>query len=426
MKSTASLGISRSQFDAVIFDLDGVVTESAVKWIGALRAAGFKTAIVSSSKNCRRILVEARIGDLFDAQVDGLDSDEIGLDGKPAPDIFLEAARRLGVDPGRAAVIDHATSGVEAGRRGGFKLVIGVDRAGQAQRLKEMGADQVVRDLSDIPIGAESETPDSSDLPSALEHLDNLAALMKRRRTAVFLDYDGTLTPIVERPEDAYLPDLTRLSVERLARHCTVAVVSGRDLPDLRQRVDLDHITYAGSHGFDIKGPDGVEMQNEEGVKFLPILDRAERRLRELTSSVPGAQVERKKFSVAVHYRRVDLSRAREVASYVHEVAGQFEGLQQSEGKKVFELQPKVDWHKGKAVLWLLKALGLNHEGVVPIYIGDDTTDENAFRSLRDHGIGIVVEEGARMTSAQYVLRDTEQVREFIDRLAALLEGERT
>ncbi len=115
-----------------------------------IREAGIKTAVVSSSSNCATVLEVAKIADLFDARVDGVDIVEQGLAGKPAPDCFLDGARRLGTSPGRCAVVEDAISGVQAGRAGGFGLVIGVARKGDARALRDNGADLVVADLAEL------------------------------------------------------------------------------------------------------------------------------------------------------------------------------------------------------------------------------------------------------------------------------------
>jgi beta-phosphoglucomutase family hydrolase len=121
----------------------------SVKYLEAVRVAGLKTAVVSASKHCTEVLKAAGIGG-FDAQVDGNVTESRRLKGKPAPDTYLEAARMLGVEAPRAAVFEDALAGVAAGRAGGFGLVVGVDRAGQAQALREHGADVVVHDLAEL------------------------------------------------------------------------------------------------------------------------------------------------------------------------------------------------------------------------------------------------------------------------------------
>lgn len=128
------------------------VYESSIALVRALRTAGFKTAVVSSSKNCVPILESAHALDLFDAKVDGTDAEYLGLKGKPAPDIFLAAAKALDVEPARAVVVEDAIAGVQAGRAGGFGLVVGVDRGHQAGMLLASGADLVVTDLGALKI----------------------------------------------------------------------------------------------------------------------------------------------------------------------------------------------------------------------------------------------------------------------------------
>jgi alpha,alpha-trehalose phosphorylase len=126
------------------------VFPGSVAWVRELRENGLKTAVVSSSRNCAAVLAYAGISDLFDIRVDGETALELHLPGKPAPDTFLEAARRLGIPPGRAVVVEDALAGVAAGRAGSFGLVVGVDRGGNAAGLAAHGADIVVGDLSEL------------------------------------------------------------------------------------------------------------------------------------------------------------------------------------------------------------------------------------------------------------------------------------
>ncbi|SFY52929.1 HAD family hydrolase [Streptomyces sp. F-1] len=124
--------------------------EGSVRFLHAVREAGLRCAVVSSSANARDVLAAAGIGDLFDERIDGVVAHERELRGKPAPDTYLEAARALAVEPAAAAVFEDALAGVEAGRAGGFGLVVGVDRVGQADELRAHGADVVVRDLAEL------------------------------------------------------------------------------------------------------------------------------------------------------------------------------------------------------------------------------------------------------------------------------------
>jgi len=252
-------------------------------------------------------------------------------------------------------------------------------------------------------------------IPSALEHVQEIAG--RSHRVAVFLDYDGTLTPIVCQPENAWLSDSMRQALRELAVRARVAILSGRDLDDVRRRVDIDSIVYGGSHGFDIAGPGGLRRQM--ATEFLPGLDVVEKELHQGLDGIPGARVERKRFSVAAHYRNVDENDVPKVEQAVGEVAMRNRELRRINGKKVYELLPAIDWDKGKAMLWLLEMLGLKRENVRPIYIGDDRTDEDAFRALQQSGIGILVSEQSQPTAARYALKDPHEVEDFLRELAA-------
>jgi alpha,alpha-trehalase len=388
---------------------------STLDLIHSAKKHGLKTAVISSSKSCAMILDSVNLSDLFDVRVDGLDSEILKIAGKPAPDIFLEAARQLQVEPKRAVVIEDAVSGVQAGRAGGFGRVIGIARASGKEALRENGADIVVEDLSEICIagGLEAAEP----LPSALDAFEEISRQAEERRIAVFLDYDGTLSPIVETPEQAVMPEDAREAVTELSRHCAVGIISGRDLKDVWDKVQIDSIVYAGSHGFDIAGPKGLQVEHAVGEEFLPVLDTAEKELSGKLDSIQGVLVERKKFAIAIHYRRARPENVEGVETIVDEIAEKHPELRKSYGKKIFELQPQIDWHKGKALFSLLGTLKLDEEDVLPFYIGDDVTDEDAFRALRGRGIGIVVQDKPYETAAVYSLKNPDEVCEFLLRL---------
>jgi alpha,alpha-trehalase len=138
-------------FRAALARTGGDPYPTTLELISALRERGVRTAVVSSSRNCAAVIEAAGIGELFDAKVDGIDAAELGMPGKPEPALFLEAARRLGLDPAHAAAVEDAIAGVE-GRRGGFALVVGVDRGAQFDALTTAGADIVVADLAELAI----------------------------------------------------------------------------------------------------------------------------------------------------------------------------------------------------------------------------------------------------------------------------------
>ncbi|MDJ0937056.1 MAG: trehalose-phosphatase [Kiloniellales bacterium] len=415
------LGSRKNQLFLEAIRRKGVeVYGTSVDFMKRAKAHRIRVAVVSSSRNCREVLKATGIGELFDAQVDGVVAKEWMLAGKPAPDTFLEAARRLGVKPNRAAVVEDAISGVQAGKAGDFKLVVGVSRHGEPELLRQSGANIVVSDLSEISFG-EGKRAVNKIAPSAFEKRDELWARVGNRRVAVFLDYDGTLTPIVGRPELAVLSEEMRETLAALSQRCPVMVISGRDRGDVERLVGLKGLVYAGCHGFDIAGPEGPGLSHLEASGYAPIVAQAARDLERELAPIPGIIVENKTYAVAVHFRLAGTEDIGRVEHIVDGVVARNPQLRKTGGKKVFELRPNMDWDKGKAVLWLLDALDLDTAEVVPLYIGDDVTDQDAFDALHGKGLSILVAQDPQATRADYRLADPAEVGRFLEELTAVL-----
>jgi len=406
-------------FNAYLEKQGAQVYEDTLSLVYELKKQGWKMAVISASKNCVPVLESVGITDWFDTIVDGIVSQDIGIKGKPAPDIFFEAASRLGTTPGRSAVFEDAIAGVEAGKKGGFYQVIGVNRAENEDNLKKAGADVVFSDLCNISINGRFPVrkKQMASLPSGLDHVKQILDQAGDRKPALFLDYDGTLTPIVNDPDKAFLENGMRQTLKKVAEKWVVAVISGRDLKTIQDFVQLDNLYFAGSHGFDIAGPAGLNLDMQKGKDFLPVLDSARKSLEETLSDIPGAAIERKKFSIAIHYRNVDQAQTSSVKQVVRHVQAEHPELRITEGKKVFELQPDIEWHKGKALTWLMEKLGLDLDTYYPMYMGDDITDEDAFESLNTIGTSIVVKGSSHPTSADFVLENTRETAEFLENL---------
>jgi len=264
-----------------------------------------------------------------------------------------------------------------------------------------------------------------ADLPHALRDRDELARRLAEKRPAVFLDYDGTLTPIVDRPEDAIISSRMRDAIRLLARRCPVCVVSGRDRRVVQDLMGLDNLIVAGSHGFDIWSPDAGTLEHEASGGFEALLERVTNRVRDQAGAIDGALIEPKKASVAVHYRLVSDSERPRIKALVDRLLAEHpDELKVTPGKMVYEIQPKLDWDKGKAVLHLLGALDLDHEDIVALYLGDDITDEHAFEALKGMGVGVFVgdpddpEVAGRPTAADFVLTSIQEVERFLGTLA--------
>ncbi len=265
-----------------------------------------------------------------------------------------------------------------------------------------------------------------ADLPHALSQNELFLSRLGSRKPAVFLDYDGTLTPIVDRPEDAIITPEMRDSVSALASRCPVCVVSGRDRKVVQELMGLDNLIVAGSHGFDIWSPDGGTLQREEGSAHMALLGEVKAQLQAELGSISGALIEPKKASVAAHYRLVSEAERPKIKAVVDAIlAAHPEELKMTPGKMVYEIQPRIDWDKGKAVLYLLSALKLDGDDYMPMYLGDDITDEHAFAALENRGIGIFVgraddpEVGGRTTYADFVLNAVPEVGQFLGTLAS-------
>ncbi|KAK4748549.1 hypothetical protein SAY87_015135 [Trapa incisa] len=285
-----------------------------------------------------------------------------------------------------------------------------------------------------------SENPDSAYLswmnkyPSALSSFDKIMDQAKGKKIAIFLDYDGTLSPIVDDPDCAIMSNDMRSAVKNVAAHFPTAIISGRRRDMVYDLVGLTELYYAGSHGMDIMGPVNINVSNRESVKsinyqgnelnlfqpareFLPVIDKVFRVLVESTKGIKGAKVENHKFCASVHYRNVEEKNWCVIAQCVHDVLKVYPCLRLTHGRKVLEVRPVIDWNKGKAVEFLLDSLGLsNSDDVLAIYMGDDKTDEDAFKALRQnkYGFGILVSSSPKETNAYYSLKDPTEVMKFL------------
>lgn len=261
--------------------------------------------------------------------------------------------------------------------------------------------------------------------PERLPHADMLvggwtSAWRETGRFVLLLDFDGTLAPIVDRPEEAALPAETRAALERLLRRrgLETAVISGRGLADARSRARLDGIWYAGNHGMEIEGP-GVDRVHPEAAAARPVLESARDAIAAGLAAIEGALVEDKGLTLSIHHRLTPRGEVPSVRAVVERAVAGSGMLKMTAGKEVLEVRPRVDWHKGRAVEFLLDQIR-PAAGVPVVYIGDDTTDEDAFRALREgaRGEGIVVADPPPpATAAAGYVRDPAEVTALLDRL---------
>lgn len=260
---------------------------------------------------------------------------------------------------------------------------------------------------------------------------DILKRDIKNKFIYIFLDYDGTLTNITTTPEKALMPRQTRTALRRLSelpKH-KIAIVSGRSLKDVIKKIRLrNNIVYVGNHGFEIKGPK-IKFKSPVPLGYRKALEEIREKLNKALARVKGVFVEDKGFSLSLHYRLADKKDIQKIKTEFYSVLVPYEvrhNVIVATGKKIFEVRSSANWNKGKVVLWLLarqKFLLKNKKtDILPVYIGDDVTDEDAFEALKNKGLTIRVGK-LKKSSARYYVRDVKEVVEFLERLITSSRG---
>lgn len=254
--------------------------------------------------------------------------------------------------------------------------------------------------------------------PAALSDADRLRERVASGRLVAMTDFDGTLAEIVEQPEDAAMREDARRALRRLADapDTDVAVVSGRALADLRDRVGLDGVAYAGNHGLEIEAGDRSRV-HPDAADAADAVTAALEAVADACADVHGVRIEDKRLTGTVHYRQVEDDAAVErVREAVRSAVADVDELELHEAKQALELRPAVDWHKGRAVEWLVEELA--DGDAAALYAGDDVTDEDAHRAIGDDGVTVHV--GDAETAAEWRLPDPEAVAQLFDWIAAL------
>lgn len=253
--------------------------------------------------------------------------------------------------------------------------------------------------------------------------LDQLQKLRKNLRTGaiLLLDYDGTIVPIAKRPELALLPQDTKKLLKSLSNRFKVVIISGRSLSSVKGLVGLRGVYYVGNHGFEINGPN-VNVVKQEAKRTRPVISDICRKLREKIGKIEGVVLEDKKLTASVHYRLVTgekLGNFKKIFEGMIKPYVKLGKIRVTEGKKVFEIRPNIEWDKGKAALWIINMVDPKKE-LTPVYIGDDQTDEDAFFALKDRGITILVSEEPKKSHAKFFLRNVGEVKIFLGKMAQM------
>lgn len=240
---------------------------------------------------------------------------------------------------------------------------------------------------------------------------------------ALFLDYDGTLTAIADHPDKARLSGPLKKCLRELSGRSGiwVALVSGRGLRDLKKKVSIPGLCYVGNHGLEVQGPKFRHI-HPAAQKSRPVLRRICRLLKKTFQPLPGVWVEDKGRTLSVHHRQASERDRLQAQALFHQVLAPYRLKRQVRvtfGKMVFEVRPPVHWTKGTVVAWLLARQTALSRGqkVLPIYVGDDLTDEDAFKALRGRGITINVGTSNPLTLAKYRVRSTEEVERLLNEI---------
>jgi trehalose 6-phosphate phosphatase len=421
-KTVCALGnLKQKNFNRLLNEPEVKTFSDAAKQIYNWKKLGIKTAIISADENFDEVLDTKDIRTLFDVKINGQKSRQKGLKEKPEADIYMQAVKELHVSPESCILLDDSVAGLQAGSKANFGLLVGVNRYGNRKILSENGADLVIDSFEELDLLNDPEIKGwfTQNIPPFASEYVKIGDEVYGKTPVLFLDYDGTLTPIVKHPEDAVISQEMQEVLKECASKFRVAAVSGRDMNDLRNKVNLPNLIYAGSHGFHISGPDGLYMEHEKSDEILPRLDELEKKLQKEFSHIKRAQIDRKRYAIAVHYRNVNKEDVPFMLEKLNEIIANFPDLKKGKGKKIVELKPNIEWNKGKAVKWILEKLNLTDKNkYIPIYIGDDVTDEDAYKVLKDWGMGIQVGPGATNSAARYRLRNVYQVRMLLKDLA--------
>lgn len=257
------------------------------------------------------------------------------------------------------------------------------------------------------------------------EHWNELSGQIQNCYLMLFLDYDGTLTPIRDKPEQAKLLTSHRKTLNDLVKleGVCVSIVSGRSISDVKKLVDVSGIIYVGNHGLEIKGP-RIDYKHPDALIKEKTLAEIAAELKK-TLKIRGVIIENKKFSLSVHYRMVGHDKIESAKSSFLKIVTPYVDrklVKLTEGKKVWEVRPEIVWNKGAAVLWLIARLMANtNKKAFPIYIGDDRTDEDALEVLAKNGMGIrVTSKLDETTHAEYFLTTSNEVFDFLKRIKNL------
>lgn len=250
--------------------------------------------------------------------------------------------------------------------------------------------------------------------------------LKQAKHILLLTDYDGTISPIADKPELADLPENMKRLLEAIARYpnFTLGIISGRSLVDIKDKVGIKNILYAGNHGLEIEGP-GITIMYPGADQKRPILLILHSALTRALGKINGVFVENKGVSLSVHYRLAEDQSTEEIEKIVKTIVKEAESAGEviiTPGKKVFEIRPAVDWNKGKVIAHLITIFEGKEKcknTLFPMYFGDDLTDEDGFRVINAYktGLSVLIGEKTQKSAAHYFLKSPAELEKFLSLL---------
>jgi trehalose-phosphatase len=238
----------------------------------------------------------------------------------------------------------------------------------------------------------------------------------------LFLDFDGTLVPIQNDPAKCVLSPKIKGQLETIALSgkAWIAILSGRTVNDIRGRVNIQDVYYGGNHGLEISGP-LINYTHPDALRGKHLIDKVCREIEQEIGNVEGALIEKKKFGFTLHYRMASKDCTALIKRTFYKIIAEStdpEAFSVLRGKKVLELVPRIQWDKGKAALFLLQSQKNNY---LPLYVGDDITDEKAFEVLRERGLTVRIGK-SKKSVAQYFLKGQWEVSRFLRHINSLIQ----
>lgn len=242
------------------------------------------------------------------------------------------------------------------------------------------------------------------------------------RGFSLFLDFDGTLVPIQENPAQCFLSPNIKSQLEKIASSgkACISILSGRTLSDVKKRVQMKNICFGGNHGLEISGP-GLRYIHPDALRRNTMLNKICRTLQSSIGAMDGVFIEKKKFGFSLHYRVADKESKALIRKIFYRVIAESPDPQSFSilrGKKVLEMVPKIFWDKGKAALFVLQSQKKNY---LPIYVGDDVTDETAFKALKTMGVTVRIGRSIK-TEAEYYLKGQWEMIRFLKHIHNLVQ----